>query len=113
MRTPQFLRAGLLGFGWLSLAGSVADVLILSYHLALVGKGEADLFASVWDHIRDHLPALAWLRDLAGWLLPADWVAWLFGLEAVVYFPVRILFSVLTGGYALRWAARIRPRSSG
>ncbi|NNU15812.1 hypothetical protein HK107_05695 [Parvularcula sp. ZS-1/3] len=106
------LRPSLLGFGWASFVGSVADALILSHHLILSVSGESAMMASVRDHILDHLPFLAWLIPLAQWILPEGWADWLFALPAVGYFPVRILFSIVTGTLALRWAARIKAARS-
>lgn len=105
------MRRALWVFGWLSIIGSVADAAILAHHLILVGGGSAELMASVWDHIADHLPFLTWLRPMAVFLLPAGWADWLFALPAIGYFPVRILFSIITGSYALGWARRLRPAS--
>jgi hypothetical protein len=65
---------------------------------------------SVGEHIRIHLPFLGWLIPFADFVLPEGWAPWVFSLPAVVYFPPRILFSVVTGSWALRAAARMQPQ---
>jgi hypothetical protein len=102
------LRWTLLVFGWASFVGSVTDGIILTQHLVLAALGQAELMVSVGEHISTHLPFLSWLIPFADFVLPDGWAPWVFGLPAVVYFPARILFSVVTGGWALRAARRLR-----
>ncbi|MCQ8183867.1 hypothetical protein [Parvularcula maris] len=106
------LRWFLLVFGWASFVGSVTDGIILAQHLVLVALGQAELMTSVGEHIRTHLPFLSWMFPFADLVLPEGWAPWIFGLPAVVYFPPRILFSVVTGGWALRAARRLGQRSA-
>ncbi len=102
------MRTGLLWFGWLSLAGSILDGLIAIWLLALAAFAGAELSLSVDAHLRDHLAFLYWIRDVAERLLPDGFVAWIFNLPALVYFPACVVMSVILGGAALSWAARLK-----
>jgi len=101
------MRLFLLGFGWASVAGSAGDALIALWLLFLVTAGEADLMITVDAHLREHLGFLYWIRDVAEALLPQGVVRWIFELQALVYFPVRVVMSVLIGGWALAAAKRM------
>ena len=95
------MRRFLLLFGWASLIGSTADGLIAMWLLMLMGFAGADALMTVDQHLREHLPFLYWVRALAEMLFPPGFVAWIFGLPALVYFPVLAGVSVLLGGWAL------------
>jgi len=103
------MRNLLLWFGWISLVGSLADGAIALIVLGLAVTGAADWTITVDAHLRDHLAWLYWVRAVAEFLFPQAFVEWLFGLPALVYFPVRVLMSVVIGWWALRAAARMRP----
>ena len=92
----------LLIVGWLSIIGSVGDGAILAY-AALQGVADQ----SVEVVLRDHLPFLYWVKALAAAVMPVGVVAWLFALPAVVYFPARILLSLVIGWAALAGARRL------
>ncbi len=104
------MRTLLFVFGWASLIGSIGDGLIAAVLGWLVATQGADPSITVDQHLRDHLPFLYWVRDVAAFVLPAPVVEWVFGLKALVYFPVRVVVSILIGGWALSAAAKMRPR---
>ena len=103
------MRVFLLFFGWTSLFGSLFDGLILTHAFWLAASGTADFSMTVDTHLRDHLSFLYWVKDVGYAILPAGFVDWIFGLNAFVYFPVRIIISVLVGGWALSAAKRMKP----
>ena len=88
-----------------SLIGSLIDGLITLVVIWFILNGEALISLNVNDHLRDHLPFLYWVRDLAEVLFPNRFVEWLFSLPALVYFPVRVFVSIVIGALAL-WGAR-------
>ncbi len=104
------MRAFLIWFAWLSLFGSFFDAAILAFVAALAAMGEAAWPITVGAHLKDHLPVIYWVKDLAYLILPDGLVDWIFGLPAIVYFPARIVISIVVGALALAAAARMATR---
>ncbi len=102
------MRTFLVWFGWISVVGSVGDGAIAAWLGWLVLAGDAPSGMSVDAHLRDHLPWLYWVRDVAEVVLPQPVVEWVFGLPALVYFPVRVGMSIVLGWWALSVAARMK-----
>jgi len=101
------MRSILTLFGWLSCVGGIVDLAIAGMLLRLMALGLAPASLSVGDHLRDHLPALYWVRDVAGIIMPDAAVASIFALPALVFFPLRIILGLLIGAAALQAAARM------
>lgn len=105
------MRTFLLWVGWASVVGSVGDGLIAVLALVVVGNaGWAMPGPSVDALLAGHLPALYWVKSVALLAMPGGFVAWLFALPAVVYFPARIAMSALIGWAAFVAARRLAPR---
>ena len=104
------MRTFLLWFGWLSLVGSIFDGLITVFLGALIILGDAEAGITVDAHLKTHLHFIYWVKDVAYVVMPDPFVDWLFGLPAMIYFPVRVVTSVIIGGWALRAAARMKDR---
>ena len=102
------MRTFLLWFGWISLIGSLFDGAIAAFLGWLVFFGDAPISLTVDAHLKDHLPFIYWVRDVAEFLFPEGFVEWLFGLPALLYFPIRVLVSVIVGGWALRAAGEMK-----
>ena len=100
------LRRFLLILGWSSFIGSVADSLILLVAVWAVVGGEAVWGLSMEALLRELIPWLYWVKQVAVQLLPEAFVSWLFTLPALVYFPIRIVTSVLIGWWAFAAADR-------
>lgn len=101
------MRGFLLAFGWLSVIGSVVDAAIIAVLVNYVLVGKAALSMTVDAHVSEHLPFLYWARAVAEWVFPERFVAWLFGLQALVFFPARLAVSAVLGGWALQAARRM------
>lgn len=107
------MRGFLTAFGWLSVAGSILDAAITLLLVHFVAIGAAPASMTVDDHIREHLPFLYWARDVADVVLPQPFVLWLFGLAALVFFPARLVVSIVLGGWALAAARRLNSTARG
>ncbi|MEL6360434.1 MAG: hypothetical protein AAFR21_05070 [Pseudomonadota bacterium] len=105
------MRTFLLWIGWLSLVGSLFDGFIAGLLCILVITDQAPTTLSVDTHLREHLPFLYWIRAVAEFLFPEPFVVWLFGLPAMIYFPARVIVSVVLGKWALDTAARMKGPS--
>jgi hypothetical protein len=104
------MRTFLLVFGWASFVGSICDGVIAIMLLGLTLFQSADPAITVDTHLREHLPFLYWIRAVAEAVMPVEVVRWIFGLPALIYFPARVVMSVILGGWALRAAAGIKQR---
>lgn len=102
------LRGFLLFIGWGSMASSVFDGALFAFLVWLAAGGQADWMMTLDAHLKDHVPWLYWVRDVAEFVMPMAVVEWLFALPAIVYFPVRILMSIVIGGWALSAARRMK-----
>ncbi|NKC01768.1 MAG: hypothetical protein GKR90_25165 [Pseudomonadales bacterium] len=105
------MRKFWLSFGWMGAIGSVIDALIVIYAVMII-LTTADYGWTLSSEIlfRDHLTWLYWVKQLAYLFLDADFIDWVFGLPAVVFFTVRIVVSGLMGKWAFNQAARIDAR---
>jgi len=105
------MRALLLLIGWSSVIGSFADAAMLCYALFIAAQsGWLEISMSVDAFLKQYLEFLYWVKQLAYYVMPDGFVAWLFGLPALIYFPVRILLSVLIGWWAFTKAAQLAEK---
>ena len=98
------MRTTLFTIGYLSWFGSLFDSGLVAYHLYLFATGEMELTASLYTFFHEHLTWLLWVKDIAYAILPHDFVDWVFALPNLVYFPIRIIISMMAGSYCLKWA---------
>ena len=101
------MRTTLIVLAWLSFVGSLFDGAIALFHVGLAVTAHADWGISVYTHMQDNLPWLLWVKDIAYLVLPDEFVDWVFDLPNLVYFPVRIITSILFGWRALTVARRL------
>lgn len=101
------MRTLLLWFGWLSVVGSLLDGAITAFLIIQIGLGDAPVAMSVDAHLFKHLRFLYWIKDVGYFLLPDGFVDWIFALPALVYFPVRVVTSIIIGALALNAAANM------
>jgi len=102
------VRFFLLFIGWSSVVGSFGDGALGLYALWVAVLSESvELSISLDAFLRQYVEVMYWVKQIAYYVMPQDFVKWLFGLPALVYFPVRILMSVIIGWWALRKAAEL------
>ena len=101
----------LLVLAWSGFLGAMVDGSITAYAAwEVANSDEMGLTLTVDQHLKDHLSFLYWLKDVAYFIMPDGLVDWLFGLPALVYFPVRILVNILFGYWMLFWARSLQSR---
>ena len=105
------MRIFLLVVAWASLIGSFFDAAILAHAGWLMARGEAALSMTVDTHLREHLSFVYWVKDVAYAVMPRGLVDWMFGLNALVYFPLRIILSGVIGWLCFRGAAGLNKNS--
>ena len=59
------------------------------------------------DFLKRYVQLLYWVKQVAFYVLPESIVLWLFNLPALLYFPLRIIMSVIIGWWALSKAAQL------
>lgn len=94
--------------GWVSVIGSFGDAalgLIALWHTIVTGAAPPSISLDAF--LKEYLGFVYWVKQVAYYVLPSGFVNWLFGLPALVYFPVRILLSAVIGWWALRKAAAL------
>lgn len=103
------MRKFLLFIGWSSYIGSFFDGALGLYALWLtLTVVEVPLMIDLDTYIRDYVSIIYWVKQLAYYVMPTGVVTWLFALPAIVYFPIRILMSLVIGYWALNKAEQMR-----
>jgi len=108
------MKKALIIFAWISIFGSIGDGLIALYsgYLVIFDTG-VNLSISVENLIRNHMGFLYWVKKIAYYVMPSNIVNWLFGLPALVYFPIRVLSSILIGCWLLNITAKMPDKNRG
>lgn len=96
------MRIFLLVLGWSSIIGSVGDGALGLYAIWINYLNEWSLLdISLNDFLKEHVQFIFWVKQLASYVLPEGVVLWLFNLPALLYFPIRIIISMIVGWWAL------------
>jgi hypothetical protein len=108
------MKKALIIFAWVSILGSIGDGLIALYggYLVIFDIG-VNLSISVENLIRNHIGFLYWVKKIAYYVMPSNIVSWLFGLPALIYFPTRVLSSILIGWWVLKIASKMPDKNHG
>jgi hypothetical protein len=101
----------LLVLGWAGYVGGAIDVVITSVAL-WAALAEHQWLISVDVVLREYIAWLFWVKQLAYHVLPDSFVGRIFGLPALVLFPVRVVVSTLIGMWAFGAANRLRRSSA-
>ncbi|MCF6437602.1 hypothetical protein [Pseudoalteromonas sp. MMG022] len=102
------MRWFLLFIGWSSVVGSFADGALGLYALWVVVQSSGnEVLMSLDAFIKQHVAFIYWVKQLAYYVMPNGFVTWVFSLPALVYFPIRLLTSVVIGWWALKKAAEL------
>ena len=97
------MRIFLLFIGWASLLASLVDFILGSFAAYLVTATDTLTMAISLDlFLRDFVPFIYWVKQVAYYVMPTSVVIWLFNLPALLYFPVRVLLSLVIGWYAFK-----------
>lgn len=103
------MRKLLVVLAWSGVFGAIFDAAITAFAAWEVATTEnMGIGLTVDQHLKNHLHFLYWIKDVAFFLAPNDFIDWLFDLPALLYFPFRILINLLFGWWMLRWARSLR-----
>ncbi|MDO6548703.1 hypothetical protein [Pseudoalteromonas carrageenovora] len=106
------MRSFLLFIGYSSYIGSVGDGLLGLYALwVLIGNNLALLNLSLNDFLAQYVEFIYWVKQVALYVMPEGFANRLFGIPAVIYFPVRILMSLIIGWWALKKAEQLKTKN--
>ena len=100
------MRGFLLFIGYSSYIGSMGDGLLALW--VLISNELALLSLSLNDFLAQYVEFIFWVKRVAFYVMPQGFAKWLFGIPAVIYFPVRILMSLVIGWWALKKAAQLK-----
>ncbi|MEH6711708.1 MAG: hypothetical protein V7733_10880 [Paraglaciecola polaris] len=96
------MRAFLLFIGWSSIISSFVDGALGFYALWIISSSEiTDFYLSLDVFLKQYVEFIYWVKQVALLVMPKAIAIWLFGIPALIYFPVRILISIVIGWWAL------------
>jgi len=102
------LRKFLLFIGWASIIGSFFDGVLWLHSMWLIIMNESvSISISLDEYLKNHVGFIYWVKQLAFYVLPNGLVIWLFNLPSLVYFPIRMLISLVIGWWALKKAKEL------
>ena len=107
----RFKIALLLVLGWAGYAGGVIDAVITFVAIG-AAIAERQWLISVDALFREYIAWIYWVKQLAYHVLPDGFVGRIFGLPALLLFPVRVVVSTLIGMWAFGAVGRLRDRSA-
>ena len=94
----------------MSLFGSAAETVILFHALWLMVAGQAAWGITGLAYITTHLSFFYWVIDLAYAVFPDGFVSYLLTWPVVLFYPVRIVVSILIGIWAFRKARMLKDQ---
>tara|TARA_B110001450_G_scaffold12812_1_gene12173 strand:- start:1561 stop:1890 length:330 start_codon:yes stop_codon:yes gene_type:complete len=107
------MRKFLLILGWSSVVGSFGDGALGLYAVWINFINDwALLNITIDDFLKSYVQLIYWVKQVAFYVLPESIVLWLFNLPALLYFPVRIIMSVIIGWWALSKAAQLANKKA-
>lgn len=102
------MRTFLLILGWSSVAGSFGDGALCLYAVWINFINDWGLLnITIDDFLKSYVQLIYWVKQVAFYVIPESIVLWLFNLPALLYFPLRIIMSVIIGWCALSKAAQL------
>jgi hypothetical protein len=106
------MRIFLLILGWSSVVGSFGDGVLGLYALWINLLNDWSLLnISIDEFLKNYVQLIYWVKQVAFYVLPENIVLWLFNLPALLYFPIRIIMSVIIGWWALSKAAQLSNKA--
>ncbi|MCA8888424.1 MAG: hypothetical protein KDA46_06340 [Parvularculaceae bacterium] len=101
------MRVIFLIIGWVLTIGALVNVAMAAAALYFIGAGGfSDWGMTVETMMREHTTFLAWTRDVADMILPANIVQFFFDSPALVLFPARAIIAGVLGSWALKAGRR-------
>lgn len=95
------MRLFLLIVAWSCVIGSFFDGALMLYALwHVVVTGAAELGISIDMFLKQFVSLIYWVKQVAYYVMPKGFVTWLFGLPALMYFPIRIVVSAFIAWWA-------------
>ena len=96
------MRTFLLFIGWSSIVSSFVDGALGLYALwVIINSDVLSVYLSLDGFLKQYIEFLYWVKQVALVVMPKGIALWLFSLPALIYFPVRILMSMVIGWWAL------------
>lgn len=97
------MRAFLLFIGWSSFFSSFVDGALGFYALWVISSSDIiNFYLSLDAFLKQYVEFIYWVKQVAFLIMPKSIAVWLFGVPALIYFPVRILMSIAIGWWALK-----------
>ncbi|MBQ4832297.1 hypothetical protein J8L70_03495 [Pseudoalteromonas sp. MMG010] len=104
------MRRFLLFIGYSSVIGSFGDAGLGLYALWLVASTDfVSMAISLDEFLKNYVTYIYWVKSIAFIVMPKGVATWLFSIPALIYFPIRILMSMVIGWWALNKATKLRP----
>lgn len=100
------MRSVLLVIGAIMMIGALANAALALHGIWVITQMGAEWGITVGDFIETYEPWFEWTRGFVEGFLPTGVVDFMFGLPALVFFPVRMLIALLIAQACLSGARR-------
>jgi hypothetical protein len=108
------MRIFLLFIAWSSFLSSFVDGALGLYALWVISNSDITIFYLSLDaFLKQYVEFIYWVKQVAFLVMPKEIAIWLFGIPALIYFPVRILMSIAIGRWALKKVELIDVKHQG
>lgn len=103
------MRTFLFFIGWSSIVSSIVDGALGLYALWVILNADVlDIYFSLDRFLKHYVEFIYWVKQVALFVMPNAIALWLFSIPALIYFPARILMSMVIGCWALNKAKSLK-----